>query len=70
VVGYARRNARTERGIFRARPAAQLADGIGGADPQGHGLLGIEDRGRTRRGLRIDSPRGGGTVLAAELPLS
>ena len=46
-------------------------DGIGGADPQGHGLLGIGDRVAALGGrLRIDSPRGGGTVLAAELPLS
>ena len=46
-------------------------DGIGGADPEGHGLLGIGDRVAALGGrLRIDSPRGGGTVLAAELPLS
>jgi signal transduction histidine kinase len=45
-------------------------DGIGGADPQGHGLLGIADRVAALGGrLRIDSPGGGGTVLAAELPL-
>jgi signal transduction histidine kinase len=46
-------------------------DGVGGADPEGHGLLGIGDRVAALGGrLRIDSPRGGGTVLAAELPLS
>jgi signal transduction histidine kinase len=45
-------------------------DGTGGADPQGHGLLGIGDRVAALGGrLRIDSPRGGGTVLTAELPL-
>ena len=45
-------------------------DGIGGADPDGHGLLGIGDRVAALGGrLRIDSPRGAGTVLAAELPL-
>ena len=46
-------------------------DGIGGAEPEGHGLLGIGDRVAAFGGrLRIDSPRGGGTVLAAELPLA
>ena len=44
-------------------------DGRGGADPKGHGLLGIGDRAAALGGrLRIDSPRGGGTVLTAELP--
>ena len=44
-------------------------DGVGGADPQGHGLLGIGDRAAALGGrLRIDSPRGGGTVVVAELP--
>ena len=46
-------------------------DGVGGADPNGHGLLGIGDRVAALGGrLRIDSPRGAGTVLVAELPLS
>jgi signal transduction histidine kinase len=46
-------------------------DGIGGADPESHGLMGVSDRVAALGGrLRIDSPRGGGTVLAAELPLS
>jgi GAF domain-containing protein len=45
-------------------------DGIGDADPNGHGLLGLGDRAAALGGrLRIDSPSGGGTVLAAELPL-
>jgi signal transduction histidine kinase len=45
-------------------------DGSGGADPEGHGLVGIGDRVAALGGrLRIDSPRGGGTVLVAELPL-
>jgi signal transduction histidine kinase len=45
-------------------------DGIGGADPEGPGLLGIKDRIAALGGrLRIDNPRDGGTVLAAELPL-
>jgi signal transduction histidine kinase len=45
-------------------------DGIGGADPEGHGLAGVSDRVAALGGrLRIDSPRGRGTVLAAELPM-
>jgi PAS domain S-box-containing protein len=45
-------------------------DGVGGADPQGHGLLGMGDRvAALGGGLRIDSPRGAGTVVAAELPV-
>jgi signal transduction histidine kinase len=45
-------------------------DGKGGADPEGHGLLGIGDRVAAFGGrLFIDSPRRGGTVLTAELPL-
>ena len=45
-------------------------DGIGGADATGHGLLGLGDRVAALGGrLRIESPQGGGTVLAAELPL-
>ena len=46
-------------------------DGIGGADPTGHGLVGIADRVMALGGrLEIESPAGGGTLLAAELPLS
>ena len=46
-------------------------DGVGGADPGGHGLLGIGDRVAALGGaLRIESPRGAGTVLVAELPLA
>jgi PAS domain S-box-containing protein len=45
-------------------------DGIGGADPDSHGLLGIRDRVAALGGqLRIDSPPGAGTVLIAELPV-
>jgi PAS domain S-box-containing protein len=46
-------------------------DGVGGATPEGHGLLGIADRVDALGGrLRIESPAGGGTVLAVRLPLS
>jgi PAS domain S-box-containing protein len=45
-------------------------DGIGGADPAGHGLVGITDRVTALGGrLDIDSPPGGGTHVAATLPL-
>jgi signal transduction histidine kinase len=46
-------------------------DGIGGADPEGHGLLGLRDRATALGGrLDVESPAGGGTLLAATLPLS
>jgi signal transduction histidine kinase len=46
-------------------------DGVGGANPDGHGLMGIADRIDAMGGrLRIDSTDGDGTVLAARLPLS
>ena len=46
-------------------------DGAGGADRDGHGLLGMRDRVTTLGGqLEIDSPAGAGTLVAATLPLS
>jgi PAS domain S-box-containing protein len=45
-------------------------DGVGGADPRGHGLVGIGDRATALGGaLKIRSPAGGGTVVSATLPL-
>jgi signal transduction histidine kinase len=45
-------------------------DGVVGADPHGGGLLGLEDRLAAINGeLRIDSPAGGGTLVAAAIPL-
>ena len=45
-------------------------DGTGGADPGGHGLVGMRDRVAALGGrLRIESPAGGGTLVAANLPL-
>jgi signal transduction histidine kinase len=44
-------------------------DGIGGADPSGHGLVGMSDRVAALGGrLAVDSPAGGGTVVTATLP--
>jgi signal transduction histidine kinase len=46
-------------------------DGIGGADPNGHGLVGMGDRVTALGGrLKIESPSSGGTLVAATLPLS
>jgi PAS domain S-box-containing protein len=46
-------------------------DGVGGADPEGHGLVGVDDRVDALGGrLQIESEAGGGTVLAIRLPLS
>jgi signal transduction histidine kinase/PAS domain-containing protein len=46
-------------------------NGIGGADRDGHGLVGIGDRVTALGGrLEIESPAGGGTLVAATLPLS
>jgi signal transduction histidine kinase len=46
-------------------------DGIGGADPDGAGLLGLRDRAAALGGwVTIESPADGGTVLAATLPLT
>jgi signal transduction histidine kinase len=45
-------------------------DGTGGADRDGHGLVGIADRATALGGrLEIESPVGGGTLVAATLPL-
>ena len=45
-------------------------DGVGGAHPDGVGLLGIADRLAAVQGrLRVDSPPNGGTLIAATLPL-
>jgi signal transduction histidine kinase len=44
-------------------------DGIGGADPQGAGLSGLADRVSGVDGtLSVESPSGGPTIIAAELP--
>jgi len=47
-------------------------DGVGGADPAGgSGLRGLAARVEALNGrLDVDSPRGGGTRITAEFPLS
>jgi signal transduction histidine kinase len=45
-------------------------DGVGGARPDGQGLVGLADRLTALGGeLRIDSPAQGGTLVAAAIPL-
>jgi len=45
-------------------------DGVGGADPSGHGVVGMADRVTALGGrLEIGSPTGGGTRVTATFPL-
>jgi signal transduction histidine kinase len=60
--------ARLENGTLRIDVCD---DGVGGARPDGSGLLGLRDRVVTLGGdLEVDSPPGGGTRIAVTLPLS
>jgi signal transduction histidine kinase len=46
-------------------------DGIGGADPSSHGVVGMSDRAAALGGrLTVDSPPGAGTVVGASLPIA
>jgi signal transduction histidine kinase len=46
-------------------------DGIGGADPSSHGLVGMSDRVAALGGrLELESPPGAGTTVVATLPIS
>jgi PAS domain S-box-containing protein len=59
--------ARVEHGTLRVHVRD---DGIGGARPDGSGLVGLADRLAVLDGqLRIESPDGGGTLVAADIPL-
>jgi signal transduction histidine kinase len=59
--------ARVERGALHVDVRD---DGVGGAHCDGPGLLGLEDRiSAIGGGLRVHSPPGGGTTIAATLPL-
>jgi signal transduction histidine kinase len=45
-------------------------DGIGGVDPEGSGMVGLSDRAAALGGrLTVKCPAGGGTLVAAVLPL-
>jgi signal transduction histidine kinase len=60
--------ARIEDGTFRVQVRD---DGIGGARPDGSGLLGLADRLAVLEGqLRVESTVEGGTLVAADIPLS
>ena len=59
--------AAVEGGVFRVEVRD---DGIGGVDPDGHGLTGLRDRATALGGrLDVESPPSGGTIVAATLPL-
>jgi PAS domain S-box-containing protein len=65
--GHADVRATLENGVLRVEVRD---DGIGGADPRGHGLVGMADRVSALGGrLQIDSTPGAGTLVAAELLL-
>jgi PAS domain S-box-containing protein len=59
--------ARVENGSLRV---GVRDDGVGGARPDGSGLLGLADRLAALDGqLRVENPAAGGTLVAAEIPL-
>jgi signal transduction histidine kinase len=59
--------ARVEAGALRVRVRD---DGIGGARPDGSGLVGLADRLAVLDGqLRVESPADGGTLVAADIPV-
>jgi ketosteroid isomerase-like protein len=59
------------RGVSQDELAVQVRDdGVGGARPDGNGLVGLADRVAALDGrLRIESPADGGTLVAAAIPL-
>jgi signal transduction histidine kinase len=65
--GRAEVRARVKDGMLRVEVRD---DGVGGADPGGHGLVGLGDRVTAMGGqLVVESPENGGTLLAAKLPV-
>jgi PAS domain S-box-containing protein len=65
--GHAEVLARIEDGVLRVEVRD---DGVGGASPDGTGLVGLADRLAVLDGrLEVDSPPGGGTRLTAAIPL-
>jgi signal transduction histidine kinase len=81
VVSEALTNVAKHSGATRAEVAVEVDDGnlrlrvndngVGGARPDGSGLVGLADRLAVLGGrLGVESPLGGGTVVAASIPLS
>jgi signal transduction histidine kinase len=65
--GRAAVTARVEDGSLRVQVRD---DGVGGARPDGSGLLGLTDRLAVLDGeLRVESPADGGTLVAADIPV-
>jgi signal transduction histidine kinase len=65
--GRAEVTARVEHGTLRVRVRD---DGVGGARPEGSGLVGLGDRLAALDGrFQVESPPGGGTLVAADIPL-
>jgi signal transduction histidine kinase len=66
--GHAEVRARVDDGMLHIEVSD---DGVGGPDPNGHGLVGLADRVTALRGrLEVSSPASGGTLVSATLPLS
>jgi signal transduction histidine kinase len=70
------KHARAERAEVRASMEDGMLrvevcdDGVGAADPSGHGLVGLADRVTAIGGeLVVESPESGGTLVAAKLPV-
>jgi signal transduction histidine kinase len=60
--------ARVEDGTLRVQVRD---DGVGGARPDGSGLVGLADRLAVLDGqLRLESPTDGGTLVAAAIPVA
>jgi signal transduction histidine kinase len=81
VIAEALTNVAKHAGAERAAVAAHAEqgmlrvlvrdDGVGGAQPDGSGLLGLGDRLAVLHGrLRLESPAGAGTVVEATIPLA
>ena len=65
--GRAEVTARVEHGTLQVRVRD---DGVGGARPEGSGLVGLGDRLAALDGrFQVESPPGGGTLVAADIPL-
>ena len=66
--GHAAVMARVEDSTLRVQVRD---DGVGGARPNGSGLVGLRDRLAALDGrLRVESPPDGGTLVAAAIPLA